>query len=355
MLHIFNPEHDIALASNLDHFTPPHAARQLRYDLGWIPAIWAKKHDCVLVDDTEYATISWQRFLKTNHLQVEWGGEFISRINTCCQDFVSPWGWDRALRSYLDRAGVDHTQLPDSERLQTIRQMSHRQLAKRLLLYLHREGMVGESHVCTNEKELQDLLLQHERLVIKAPWSSSGRGVRFVDHNRNTIQMLTGWIRNVISKQGCVMAEPYYHKVKDFGMEFEVDQDGTVNYLGLSLFQTKNGAYSGNVLATEQFKRKQMSKYFPLALLDDVACSICQHTKLLFEGHYVGPFGVDMMVCTGSNSFLLHPCVELNLRRTMGHVALALEHIINPNDDDGIYRVMRIVLNDHYQLKIDKE
>jgi hypothetical protein len=39
----------------------------------------------------------------------------------------------------------------------------------------------------------------------------------------------------------------------------------------------------------------------------------------------------------------------------MGHVALALEHIINPNDDDGIYRVMRIVLNDHYQLKIDKE
>ena len=49
-----------------------------------------------------------------------------------------------------------------------------------------------------------------------------------------------------------------------------------------------------------------------------------------------GPFGVDMMVvCDGekydkgkapaSDSTLrLHPCVEINLRRTMGHVALAI-------------------------------
>lgn len=29
-LHIFNPEHDIALASNLSNFTAPHAGRQLR-------------------------------------------------------------------------------------------------------------------------------------------------------------------------------------------------------------------------------------------------------------------------------------------------------------------------------------
>ena len=32
-LHLFNPEHDIALAANLAHFTAPLAGRQLRADL----------------------------------------------------------------------------------------------------------------------------------------------------------------------------------------------------------------------------------------------------------------------------------------------------------------------------------
>ena len=47
---------------------------------------------------------------------------------------------------------------------------------------------------------------------------------------------------------------------------------------------------------------------------------------------------------------LLHPCVEINLRCTMGHVALA----ISPTDDD-ILRVMRIAYNGtNYQLKIQR-
>ena len=36
-LHIFNPEHDLALAANLRQFTAPHAGRQLRSDLAFIP------------------------------------------------------------------------------------------------------------------------------------------------------------------------------------------------------------------------------------------------------------------------------------------------------------------------------
>ena len=54
-LHIFNPEHDIALASGLANFTAPHAGRLLRHDLGYLPALWAEPGDMVLVDDPEYA------------------------------------------------------------------------------------------------------------------------------------------------------------------------------------------------------------------------------------------------------------------------------------------------------------
>ena len=56
-----------------------------------------------------------------------------------------------------------------------------------------------------------------------------------------------------------------------------------------------------------------------------------------------------MMIVAAGDGFLLHPCVEINLRRTMGHVALSL----TPDDDD-IVRVMRIELTDHYKLLIKK-
>ena len=32
-IHVFNPEHDIALAANQKRFTAPHAGRQMRADL----------------------------------------------------------------------------------------------------------------------------------------------------------------------------------------------------------------------------------------------------------------------------------------------------------------------------------
>ena len=73
---------------------------------------------------------------------------------------------------------------------------------------------------------------------------------------------------------------------------------------------------------------------------------------------YRGPFGVDMMVVKENSQLSnhqdcqlkLHPCVEINLRRTMGHVALAL----SPKDDD-VRKVMRIVYEDNiYKLRIRK-
>ena len=66
---------------------------------------------------------------------------------------------------------------------------------------------------------------------------------------------------------------------------------------------------------------------------------------------YCGPFGVDMMAVarTDGDGFWLHPCVELNLRRTMGHVALAL----TPTDRDP-RRLMSIYYADKYRLRIQQ-
>lgn len=347
VLHVFNPEHDIALASNLANFTAPHAGRQLRADLGFLPALWAAEGDRILVDNTEQAERAWKRLSLRHSLgggkTVVWQVRDGRMVDVTDLDV---WGWDKALKAVLLRKGVSEAVLPSDALLETVRQLSHRRTAARLLPLLQEAGTVGEAFECTRQEEVEMLLARYGQLVLKAPWSSSGRGLRFLSVEQTPFCMQAGWFRNLMASQGSVMAEPYYNKVKDFGMEFE-STDAGICYLGLSLFHTVNGAYVGNVLATERYKQAQISRYVPVGLLDSVRQKIIAALDL---GDYRGPFGVDMMVVAGGNGFLLHPCVEINLRRTMGHVALSL----SPTDDE-IRKVMRIVYDgNHYKLRINK-
>ena len=342
-LNVFNPEHDIALASNLSNFTAPHAGRQMRADLGYLPALWAKDDEAVLVDSVEYARRHYGRLRNRAG-----GGSPLFVDKTQLKGLpitdVEPWGWDLALRAQLLRWGVQC--VPDEEYIALVRQLSHRRTAARLLPQLRFDGTTGEAFECTDPAEVEALLARYGQVVLKAPWSSSGRGLRFLSTAHTPLVMQMGWVNNIIKTQGSVMAEPYYQKVKDFGMEFQVNTDGTIHYEGLSLFHTKNGAYIGNVIATESQKWEMISRYIPVELLELIKQTICD--KLLL-GDYVGPFGIDMMIVGADRHFLLHPCVEINLRCTMGHAALSVKP-----DDNGIIRVMRIELFDKYKLKLQK-
>lgn len=355
-IHIFNPEHDIALAANLSNFTPPHAGRQLRSDLGFLPALWAENGDAVLVDDAGRAEQRYKRLVQSLNRQV--GRRFyaadvafvgLKQLNKIGQiDAVNPWGWNVAQKAQLKRSGVAEELLPTDTQLAEIRELSHRRTSARLLPLLQQEGTVGEAYECFTEGDVTTLLGRYDRMVLKAPWSSSGRGLRFVTLDTFTPQV-KGWLRHLLEAQGSVMAEPFYDKEKDFGMEFFVTETGEIRYEGLSLFHTANGAYTGNVLATESLKREMISHYLSLDLLDTVKEKVKQELKIVFKDKYVGPFGIDMMIVKGEK-YGLHPCVEINLRRTMGHVALSL----SPTDDD-VVRVMRIEYNEgQYRMKIER-
>ena len=139
------------------------------------------------------------------------------------------------------------------------------------------------------------------------------------------------------------MAEPYYQKVEDFALEFVADVK--VRYVGLSLFETNGSAYSGNIVASEERKRQMLGKYIDGTLLDELILRLEEALTIQLGGKYSGPLGVDMMVVAGGDDrpFRIHPCVEINLRRTMGHVALALT-----STDDRPLQVMSIVRQDQH-------
>ena len=341
---VFNPEHDLALAANLSNFTAPHAGRQLRADLGFVPAIWAAADDFVLVENVEDAE---RRFLRLTRRPF---GRFIAKDLLCKLQFsaVDVWGWDLAIRAYLLRWGVEAVVMPTVTQIDAIRQLSHRRHAMQLLESLQMPGTIG----CASETDQMDIIADRlhrgEHLVVKAPWSSSGRGVRFMEGDMNIYDK--GWVRHVIEKQGSVMVEPYYNKVKDFGMEFVSDGKGLVSYVGLSLFQTSNGAYTGNILASEDEKEHMISRYISVDLLKAIRQKICTLMGVLLKDRYAGAFGIDMMVVRrdDGDGFLLHPCVEINLRRTMGHVAISLtEHC------SGLPKLMKIEYNANvYKIRI---
>ena len=341
---VFNPEHDLALAANLSNFTAPHAGRQLRADLGFIPAIWAAANDFVLVENVEDAE---RRFLRLTRRPF---GRFIAKDLLCKLQFsaVDVWGWDLAIRAYLLRWGVDAAVMPTVTKIDAIRQLSHRRYAMQLLERLQMPGTIGCASETDQMEMIADRLQSGEHLVVKAPWSSSGRGVRFMEGDMNIYD--NGWVRHVIEKQGSVMVEPYYNKVKDFGMEFVSDGKGLVSYVGLSLFQTSNGAYTGNILASEDEKEHMISHYISVDLLKAIRQKICTLMGVLLKDRYAGAFGIDMMVVRrdDGDGFLLHPCVEINLRRTMGHVAISLtEHC------SGLPKLMKMEYNSNiYKIRI---
>ena len=131
-LHIFNPDHDLVLAAGNDHFTPPKAARDLYADLGFLPALWAKTGDLVLVADTE-AAYERLRHIKgrTKGVQLvdrntlQWA--LASSTITPNQLDIAPWGWDKNVKELLAGMGVSEDVLPSDRWLEDVRTISSRQ------------------------------------------------------------------------------------------------------------------------------------------------------------------------------------------------------------------------------------
>lgn len=326
-LHIYNPEHDIALGKNTDMFTPPKAARMMHDAYGHIPAFWAEDGDWILVNDVAHA----QQMLdeeRAHHADVRLVDADDLRRLTIDElpSEILPWGWDKYLvKRLLMYNPLFEGLVLDAAQLDVIRRLSSREFAAHHLLpdlVASDDRLVGRMSVVKSMEELIREMESHDgNVVLKSPWSCSGRGVRFVSCGLTESE--AGWCRNVLAEQGAMMVEPIYPKLCDFAMEFMSDKDSGTRYLGLNVFETRYGAYLyNNVYDSDLGKRQLLAHYVSEELLNKVRAKIEEMTTELFHGIYSGPFGIDMMIVDSSTGVKMHPCVEMNLRRTMGHMSL---------------------------------
>ena len=349
-LHIFNPEHDIALAHDNPFFTAPFAGRRLRSDLGFIPALWADDGDYVLVDDVQQSVDTLDKIDSLASKVIFISLQDLRHLSKDSQLknklVVDPWGWDSALCHQLVKNGFNVDLLPSNEQLKSIRTMSGRRWFANTIIREMRMFADGTYEAPCSFSSVDDLQRNlcrspHHKFVLKEPWSSSGRGVRFVscDIDDHTVN----WVSRVVRQQGHIMCEPYYDKTLDFASEFYSHKDGEVTYEGLSLFHTTGGAYTGNIVDTERHKLHILSEYVDLAEYEAAVNFLCNILSNHLKGIYVGPLGVDMMALPGKR---LYPCVELNLRRTMGHVALSVKSKLPPP------LIFSISYTDRYKLEL---
>ncbi len=163
---------------------------------------------------------------------------------------------------------------------------------------------------------------------MKEPLSGSGRGLRFI-YDRPTVAQVN-WARRCIRQQGGVVIEPYYDKVADFALEFLSTSQG-VEYTGLSVFSTNaNNVYSGNLVAPQPALWTRLYEYFNQSVFADLQQIVLKSLNQICSNKYLGPLGVDMMVVCEAGKYYIHPCVEINFRRTMGEFSLHLAPLLAP-------------------------
>ena len=318
-LYLFNPEHDLALASGEINYMPPASARQMAAELALLPVWYAEEGSAVLAPSAynlDYMKRMQQLLGLSVHLMTE--PELASERNLD----IRPWGWDIAVRKRLLDLGIEKHALPSIEQLNKLRSCSHRSCAVELLPHLQLDNyFCGESFYLTLPEEWKSFVESHDTCLLKAPLSGSGKGLNWCKGIYTP--SISGWCLRIGSQQGGVIGEPVYNKVEDFAMEFHSSGDGRFNFIGYSQFRTGgSGAYEGNRLISNAAIEHNLSEYVPVGELDKLRNCLERELSLRFGSVYNGYLGVDMMICrfpeNEKTAFRIHPCVEIDLRMNMG-------------------------------------
>ena len=317
-IYLFNPEHDLALAHGAHNYTAPPFARQLRYDLRLLTAWLAPAGAYVAVPD-DAPIDEDRRWLQRHHLDVT--PIPIGQIADLSACRIHPWGWNAALRYQLLQVGVSPHNLPTDEQLDWIRRLSHR----RMTIAVHETlGECFSPHpveLCDGDTVLE-FAKTHPGCYLKMPWSGSGKGIyRVIDPQGDS--HVHRWIDGALRRQGSLLCEIGLDRIQDFALECEC-RDGKTALTGYSVFDSDFHSQfgTGRVARMEELHQFLLNQYPDF---DEVVEKVLNALDRIIASHYTGPLGIDMMLYRDEkDAIALNPCVEINLRMTMGMVTAAM-------------------------------
>lgn len=298
---VFNPQHDYAMANGTPYYKPPKSIHLLAKALQFLPLVWSKEDDLILLADNRIYNIATAETFDPKS---------DSGLNL---ETVAPWGWDSELKHRLLSLGIKDEILPSDAHLSEIRRLSHRRISIDCNTFLASNSIPSEFFT---ECDAMKFAADNPGCYFKLPWSSGGRGV--VDTGELNHDQISQWIHGSVRKQKSVLAERRINPTLLFASLWQTDGN-QISFQGVSIsLSDGRGKYKGNVYGPQERLRKIIESLTPTNL-DEIIQKQSRFINEYIVPGYIGPIGIDMMADTRGTVF---PCVEINLRYTMGHVAM---------------------------------
>jgi len=360
-LFLFNPGYEMEILCGKSHFTPPYTIQRMIADLELLPVWYGGGGSFTLVRNVK-STQFVQSMPKCFHYKLSSPmilNLMMRELFKCKKLGKAPklpplnaevWGLSARSLDVFKEFKTHGMNIEIPEWKDELGELTKRQTAARCLVRLQEIFPELKPDVAIPQffSEPADIKAYVETnkppFVIKTPLSSSGRGLYWLRSNSIDTRAET-WIGGALKKQGSVSIEPALNKTLDFAAEFYSDGAGNIDYVGLSIFETNaNGQFVGCLLGTQDFLLSRLNEFMSP---DDYFYLVEKLRQTLVEiigSKYKGFMGVDMMIYnTEDGNYAIHPFVELNLRYTIGLVAMQLSaNFVHPGSQ-GMFRIMYYV------------
>jgi hypothetical protein len=330
----FNPTCELAVANGSFSYMPPLLLQEMERDLATLPFVFATKTDFVLTDDAPSEEFKQQLIEAGFELPAFCSLAELESLPPDSFNAIYPWGWSPAahfkLRNLKEKCGEEFKASPGFNWTNRHKTLFERSTSLDFLMdlldkYPH-DGFIDRSMIgvrVSDTEEIESLLLKNRALVLKAPLSSSGRGIQIIRKevlNNSNKQ----WISGVLKQQNYLIAEPFLDKLIDFSFQFNFKKSG-IDYLGTSFFETNtNGQYQATLIRPDL---KQMLAGIELQKLEtrinSIGTSILEALRnSAYAKLHRGYLGVDAMIFNHQNQIRIQPCIEINCRMNMGILSL---------------------------------
>jgi hypothetical protein len=342
-IYLFNPTCEYAVANGHASWQPNRLLQKMEEDLGTLPLFLARPHDVVLVKNLPPASfisrlkqmgISVPHFVPFKEISP--GNSFAGKPKGC----LLPWGWSPATHRLLEplkpSCSAAFKNSPVAKWQPGYREIYSKkfglQILKSVLPQLPPEKVLPKHllpEICSTKVQMETLLRGWGKLMVKAPWSSSGRGLQPITKSP-IVPKVWEKIIGIINEQGYAITEPLLDKVLDQALQFELKK-GKATYLGESRFLTDSkGQYQGNFLSSWPEKIPPEAKALAQSLPQLLAGPLTEAIESSpLSTYYEGFFGIDTLLFLDVEGVMrVNPCLEINVRQNMGLLSLHLEKLL---------------------------
>jgi len=370
-LYLFNPGHEMEVLCGKSHYTPPYLIQKMASDLEMLPVWYGGTGTFTLVRNPNASQFVsslpkvFRPLLSSPMILNLMMKELYRRKKLGEKPKLPPltagiWGLSpRSIDAFkeLKLAGME-IEIPEWK--DEYINLTHRRTAAVCLDILQKTIPITPPirlpEFCTELKEIEEFVSKNSPpFVIKTPYSSSGRGHYWL-YDKQLDSRATSWLTGAFKKQNTVSIEPALNRVFDFAAEFYSDGNGQMRYEGLSIFETQSqGQFVGCMLGTQEALLQRLNEYISpedyFFLVEQIGIVLSE----VVGKSYCGYMGVDMFIYkTADGNYAVHPFVELNLRYTIGLVAMQLSQMFIHPLSQGMLRTVSYVYNayeEHQRMK----